>query len=98
MERRLKRGESEQEHMFRLFFKDWDKEKADGLTVKDYVKDQISKDPGIPWHQIGPKEVQLWRDKGFQPVALEEWWREPNDEEKKRRMKMMGGASLRKDM
>jgi hypothetical protein len=68
------------------------------FQVKDYVKDHVSKDLDIPWHQIKPEQVKMWRDKGFQPVEYEEWWHEPTAEERKRNMKIMSGASLRKDL
>jgi hypothetical protein len=64
--------------------------------VEHYVKDQVSKDLDIPSHQIGPEQVQTWRDKGFEPVNFDNWWQEPTEEEKKRWLKMLSGASLRK--
>jgi hypothetical protein len=66
--------------------------------VEHYVKDHVSKDLGVPWHQIGVAEVKAWREKGFQPVRFEEWWKKPNAEERKRWMKMMEGASLRRNL
>jgi hypothetical protein len=39
-----------------------------------------------------------WEEKCFPQQKADEWWRKPNEEEKKRMMKMMTGASLRKDL
>lgn len=52
----------------------------------------------VPWHHVGPEQVQQWRDGGFKPVNFHNWWEEPNEEEKKRMMNMTSGASLRKDL
>jgi hypothetical protein len=99
MDRRVAKAQSEEEQMYEFFF-----EKSPEIPekipfgVKDYIKDHVSKDMDIPWHQVKPEQVQQWRDKGFHPVKYEEWWKEPNEEEKKRNMKMMSGASLRKDL
>lgn len=98
MERHLKKVESEKKQMFGLFFTNWDDEKADAFRVEDYLKDHVSKDLGVPWHKIEAHHVQTWRDKGFQPVVFEEWWKEPTEEERKRFSKMLGGGSLRKDL
>jgi hypothetical protein len=99
MDRALAKGESEEAQMFKLFFEQLPKKRDDiPHSVKDYVKDQVSKDIDVPWHQIGPKHVKTWRDKGFKPVKFEDWWKKPTAEEGKRMMKMMGGASLRKDL
>ncbi|CAJ2502062.1 Uu.00g049150.m01.CDS01 [Anthostomella pinea] len=77
MERRIERGKREEKEMYASFFIDFvEGEGPDGTDmydVKYYVKDHVSKDLGVPWH-------------------------EPNAEEKKRMLKMMGGASLRKDL
>ncbi|KAI1735418.1 hypothetical protein F4680DRAFT_435185 [Xylaria scruposa] len=101
MNRSLARGESEQREIFEIFFAEGEGPGSDSylrFTVKDHVKDQISKDLGVPWHQIGPKHAREWQEKGFEKKKFSEWWREPTEEEKKRIRKMMGGASLRKDL
>lgn len=64
--------------------------------VTDYVKDQVSKDLDIPWHQIMPDQVKMWRDRGLKPVKYEEWWKEPTAEETNRLSKMESGCDLRK--
>jgi hypothetical protein len=97
MDRSLEKTRSDEEKMFETFFVEKPDEER-WIDIDGYVKDQVSKDIGIPWHQIGPREVNMWREKGFNPVVFEEWWTEPTAEEHKRFMKMMGGASLRKHL
>lgn len=99
MDRRLAKAESEQEQMDKLFFVDTPEVAASmSIMLKDYMKDHVSKDLGMPWHQINPEQVKLWRDKGFQPFRYDEWWKAPTEVEKMRMSKMMRGASLRKDL
>jgi hypothetical protein len=99
MERRVEKAQSEEEQIFGLFFESTTKDsEKNSFVARDYVKDHVSKDLDIPWHQIKPKQVQLWRDKGYRPLKFEEWWKEPTVEEEKRMMKMMGRASMRKDL
>ncbi|RYC54368.1 hypothetical protein CHU98_g11844, partial [Xylaria longipes] len=101
MERSLERGDREQREVFEVFFVEGDDPGDDvgrRLDAMHYVKDHISKDLGVPWHQIGPKHAREWLEKGFEKKRFSEWWREPNEEERKRMSKMMGGASLRKDL
>jgi hypothetical protein len=38
----------------------------------DFVKDQVSKELGVPFHQIGVEQVRGWCEKGFEPVKFEE--------------------------
>ena len=38
------------------------------IGVLDYVKDKISKESGVPWHQIKPKQLKNWRSKENEPV------------------------------
>jgi hypothetical protein len=97
MERAVAKARSEDEQMYELFFEKPPKDIKDiPHSIKDFVKDQVFKDLDVPWHQIKPEQVKMWRDMGFQPVEYEKWWHEPATEEFKRKMKMMGGASLRK--
>jgi hypothetical protein len=42
--------------------------------------------------------VQLWRDKGFQPVKFGERWEEPNEVERNWTEKMSSGSGLGKDV
>jgi hypothetical protein len=93
----LDRAESEEKRMFEQFFDEMPEASIDTRRkMKDYVKDHVSKDLDIPWHQITSEKVKLWREKGFQPVKYEDWWKELTVEESKRMLKMMSGASLRK--
>ncbi|TRX93446.1 hypothetical protein FHL15_005721 [Xylaria flabelliformis] len=101
MDRSLARAELEEREIFETFFVEGKGAGADvGLKhiILDYVKDHISKDLGVPWHQIGPKQAREWQEKGFEKKKFSEWWCEPNEEENKRMSKMMTGASLRKDL
>lgn len=75
MDRAVDKAQSEEEQMFDLFFVNAEKAKK-GVSAKNYVCDQVNKDLGIPWRQIGPEQVQLWRDRGFEPVSFEKWWKE----------------------
>jgi hypothetical protein len=97
--RAVDRHVSEEEQMFNLFFKGGKASSPNQHRHLNHsVKDHVSKDLGIPWHQIGVEQVQDWRDKGFGPVEYEQWWKEPSEVESARLWKMLGGASLRKDL
>ncbi|KAI1300886.1 hypothetical protein F5Y03DRAFT_221219 [Xylaria venustula] len=99
MERALERRERERREMFECFFVRGDEPGEDpGSSVDRYVKDHISKDLGVPWHQMDGGRAREWLEKGFEKKRFSEWWREPNEEERKRMMKMLTGASLRKDL
>ncbi|KAK5625428.1 hypothetical protein RRF57_001144 [Xylaria bambusicola] len=96
LESSLERGECEMRAMYEIFFVQDD---GPGSTsVMDYVKDHISKDLNVPWHQIDAGRAHEWQQKGFEKKKFSEWWREPNEEERKRMSRMMEGASLRKDL
>ncbi|KAF4965732.1 hypothetical protein FSARC_6515 [Fusarium sarcochroum] len=98
MTRRLEKDAQEEKDLFEIFFvggKGPDKD-ASGSKVKDYIKDHISKDLGVPWHMIDSKRARKWEEQGFKQVKANEWWHEPNAEEKKRMSKMHEGADLRK--
>ena len=94
MERAVTRAMGEQEQMYKIFFTNGEAPKE----AENYMKDQVSKDLGIPWHQIGVPELRLWEEKGFQKQNAEEWWHTPTEEELKRMLGMLSGASLRKDL
>ncbi|KAF2262275.1 hypothetical protein CC78DRAFT_606338 [Lojkania enalia] len=99
MDSTAKRLEREEQDMYSLFFAEGaGPREVDNLLVERYPKDQVSKDLGVPWCQIGPQHVNVWRERGFQLVDFRQWWKEPTEEEKKRSMKMLSGASLRKDL
>ncbi|KAM0426028.1 hypothetical protein ACHAPT_008659 [Fusarium lateritium] len=99
MNRHLEKQAKEDEVMVKSFFVD---AKAPGGRdcgpFMDFLKDHVSKDLGVPWHQIDSKRVKEWEEKGFEKINADEWWHEPNEEERKRFMKMLEGASLRKDL
>ncbi|KAI0856469.1 hypothetical protein F4860DRAFT_492803 [Xylaria cubensis] len=101
MDRSIAKGELEEREIFEIFFVEGKEAGSDvGLRhiIIHHVKDHISKDLGVPWHQIGPKQAREWQEKGFEKKTFSEWWREPNEEENKRMSKMTVGASLRKDL
>jgi hypothetical protein len=96
MENRLQKGDELRKEMYDLFFEQTEAKIAFG--AEDAMKDHVSKDIDVPWHQIGPQQLKIWRERGFKPVKYEEWWTEPSDEDRKRGMKMMSGASMRKHL
>ncbi|KAH9886357.1 hypothetical protein F4778DRAFT_478097 [Xylariomycetidae sp. FL2044] len=98
MERRLAKDKKEEEEMFGIFFVDGVGPDAVGADVRNYVSDHVSKDLGLPFHQIGPRQLRDWEARGFEKKAAADWWREPNPEERKRMLKMLSGGSLRKDL
>ncbi|KAI8635243.1 hypothetical protein F5Y19DRAFT_407109 [Xylariaceae sp. FL1651] len=74
MENSLARGAREQRDIFRSFFVHGDEpDYSQSFIVEDYIKDRISKDLGIPWHQIGPQQAYEWEQKGFQKQKFSEW-------------------------
>ncbi|KIL87323.1 hypothetical protein FAVG1_09027 [Fusarium avenaceum] len=100
MERRLKKDLEEREAAYKAFFVDGkgpENDKGVDTMIMDQIKDQVSKDLGVPWHQIDSKQMKKW-EKGFEKVKADEWWSRPNEVERNRFTKMLGGASLRKDL
>lgn len=95
MEKRLAKGDQERDEMFAWFFKE---EEEHAERSEDYLKDHVSKDLGIAWHQVGPREEKTWRERGSEPVTFSAWWKEPTQTEKERMLKMHGGCDLRKDL
>ncbi|KAH7219915.1 hypothetical protein BKA60DRAFT_540910 [Fusarium oxysporum] len=101
MERHIKRVEEETKKIYNIFFAGGKgPEGEEGSTqVMHQIKDQVSKDLRVPWHQIDPKQLKKWEDQGFAEVDADKWWHRPNQVERDRFMKMLlGGASLRKDL
>lgn len=97
MDRALEKGATEDEQICEAFFVDGKAPHDPNHThmILYIVKDLISKDIGVPWHQIGPSEARKWRET-HEPVIGAKWWKPPNEVEKKRLYKMLGGAALRK--
>ncbi|KAI1173323.1 hypothetical protein F4777DRAFT_457362 [Nemania sp. FL0916] len=99
MEDALDRAEREEKELIECFFVKGD---VPGYyqrsQVGDYAKDHISKDLGVPWHQIGSKHFRQWSQKGFEKKKYSTWWREPNEEEQKRMDKMTCGSDFRRDL
>lgn len=58
------------------------------------LKDRVSKDLGIMWHEVGLSQVQEWERKGYTKAKNGEY-REFSEEYKQRMMDFMSGASLR---
>ncbi|KAM0304792.1 hypothetical protein ACHAPM_002907 [Fusarium culmorum] len=98
MDRSLKRGEEEKRMAFETFFVDGKGPEGDDLSVMDLIKDQMSKDMNVPFHQIDVREIKKWDEKGFEKVKADEWWSKPNEVERDRFMKMHGGSALRKKL
>lgn len=71
---------------------------ADSLSVMDLIKDQMSKDLNVPYHQIDAKKIKNWGEKGFEKVKADEWWSKPNEVERARFSTMHRGAALRKKL
>ncbi|KAI1476393.1 hypothetical protein F4774DRAFT_428018 [Daldinia eschscholtzii] len=98
MEKVVNKMEREEREMYKIFFVDGKGPEAEPTIVIEYLQDHVSKDLGIPWHQIGPKQLVEWEKKGFPKQKAEKWWREPNETEELRMMKMSTGADFRKDL
>ncbi|KAL9562556.1 hypothetical protein ACKAV7_013313 [Fusarium commune] len=94
IDRHVKRVEGETKKVYDSFFVDGKgPEGGEGSTqVMDQIKDQVSKDLGVPWHQIDSKQLKKWEDQGFAKVDADEWWLRLNQVERDRFMKMLGGA------
>ncbi|THY28153.1 hypothetical protein D6D01_03976 [Aureobasidium pullulans] len=100
MDRSIEKDEKEKKEMFELFFLPDEHPEDDplGHEIENFVKDQVSKDIGVPWHQIGPKHVEQWLQKGHEKVAFKSWWKDPNEEEMERMDNMTCGCVFRKDL
>lgn len=98
MDRSLKRGVEEKQLAYETFFVDGKGPEADSLSVMDLIKDQMSKDLNVPYHQIDAKEIKNWGKKGFEKVKADEWWSKPNEVERARFSTMHRGAALRKKL
>jgi hypothetical protein len=99
MERAVDKAQKDAREMHEIFF-DGGKPPTGvyHLTYEHYMKDQVSKDLGVPLHQIEPEHFREWERKGFTKPKADEWWHPPNEEEKRRALKMLTGASLRMDL
>ncbi|KAF2665951.1 hypothetical protein BT63DRAFT_44740 [Microthyrium microscopicum] len=88
----------ERQKMFEIFFDGGPEFDMDFWDWGFYMKDQLSKDLGIPYHQITSASFRNWQELGFEKQNAKTWWHEPNEEEKKRESKMRRGGGLRKDL
>ncbi|KAI0121928.1 hypothetical protein F4814DRAFT_457796 [Daldinia grandis] len=98
MEKVVDRMEREERDMFKIFFEGGKPPDSESTIVIEYLQDHVSKDLGVPWHQIGSKQLVEWEKRGFPKQKASKWWREPNEMEELRMMKMSSGAGLRKDL
>ncbi|KAI1808717.1 hypothetical protein F4811DRAFT_181484 [Daldinia bambusicola] len=98
MDKVVDKMEREEREMYKTFFVDGKGPEAESTIVIEYLQDHVSKDLGIPWHQIGSKQLIEWERKGFPKQKAKKWWREPNETEELRMMKMSCGADFRKDL
>lgn len=71
MEKAVEAGRSKEEQIASLFFTDCSNEKTRNLWAIQHVEDHVSKDLGVPFHQIDVVKVKEWKEKGFQPVDFE---------------------------
>lgn len=97
MERHLKRVEEETKKIYDFSFIDGKGPEGENGSpqIMRQIQDQVSKDFGLPWHQIDPKQLKKWEDQGFAKVDADKWWYRLNQVERNRFMKMLEGASLR---
>ncbi|OBW64789.1 MAG: Adenine nucleotide alpha hydrolases-like protein [Aureobasidium pullulans] len=99
MDRAVDKARSEEDQIFDVFFVDGERPDDNASHIaKDYVKDLISKDLNVPWHQINPDHAKQWEKQGFKKVVFKDWWKEPTQEERRRFSNMLKGAALRKDL
>ncbi|KAF2665947.1 hypothetical protein BT63DRAFT_427736 [Microthyrium microscopicum] len=68
-----------------------------------YMRDRVSKDLGVPYHQVTIKTFQRWERrlerKMIDKPDWKRWWRrDPSDEDKAREHRMRMNAHLRKDV
>ncbi|KAI1654497.1 hypothetical protein F4813DRAFT_210290 [Daldinia decipiens] len=96
MEKAVDKRKREEREMFDIFFVDGKAPEVHPTNVIGYLQDQVSKDLGVPWHQIGPEYLLEWEKRGFSKKKAEEWWREPNETERRRMSKMGTGSIFRK--
>lgn len=100
-EEMLDQDEREEKELFKTFLIDPGKPykgQVNPMEVENYIKDHVSKDLGIPWHQIDSQRTKDWRRKGFERVKFDTWWKTPAEEDDKRMLKMMSGSEFRKDL
>ncbi|KAI0435987.1 hypothetical protein F4803DRAFT_573165 [Xylaria telfairii] len=99
MERSIDRETRERRETYESFSVEGDLPDSNReLRVRDYVKDHISKDLGVPWHRIGPQHAREWRQEAFERNKFSEWWREPTEEENRRMSRISSGVSWRMDL
>ncbi|KAI2780128.1 hypothetical protein F4815DRAFT_445678 [Daldinia loculata] len=98
IEKVVDKMEREERDMFKIFFVDGKPPDSEPTIVTEYLQDHVSKDLGIPWHQIGPKHLVEWEKRGFPKQKARKWWQEPNEMEERRMMKMSSCAIYRKDL
>lgn len=98
MDKHFDEAEKKKKTAFDYFFVEgYHPDKNNALKVENIIKDVVSKDLGVLYHQIGPQHFKQWREQGHEPVKFEEWWKESTEEDSKRMWKMIKGGSLRKD-
>lgn len=97
MQKTVDRMQDDDRRMGEIFFIDGKEPTGPrDYQYEHYTKDQVSKDLGVPIHQIEPAYSREWEQKGFEKPTADEWWCEPNGE-KMRALKMLSGGSPRKD-
>lgn len=84
MEKSLKRMDMERSAIYTLFFIDlkwYKKVEYESEHVLFYLMDQVSKDLGVPFHQIKPEHVKDPTGKGHEPASVETWRQKPTEQE-----------------
>jgi hypothetical protein len=98
MEETVDKAQRDSRAMYEIFFEGGKPPHVDTHIYEHYMKDQVSKDLGVPIHQIEPEHFLDWEKRGFEKPKADLWWHEPNAEERRRSWKMSVGCRLRKDL
>lgn len=97
MDRAIEQAKSDEARMAEIFFRPGTAPKDFRATEKDFWRDKVSKDLGIPFHKVDVKAFEEWEKRGFEKQSPSDWeWKGFSEEEKKRISRLQIGASLRK--
>ncbi|KAL1382630.1 hypothetical protein HDK64DRAFT_54007 [Phyllosticta capitalensis] len=96
MDRAVNRSTKEQEQMAKLFFEPGAVPEDAGIrpTEANHWRDRVSKDLGVPWHEVGVERFQEWDRKGF-PKAKKDEYKNFDQEESERMMSLLKGGRYR---
>ncbi|MCJ1379631.1 hypothetical protein MMC17_002733 [Xylographa soralifera] len=80
-----------------LFYEDGAAPEGDvNFYACDAWKEKVAKDLGVKWHLVGLKHFSEWDEKGFKKAKKGEY-QDFDEAERDRLMRLLEGASLRKD-